>query len=277
MKGGQTPIHIQRWAPADYQQDEHILLLLRRRAWGTLTFYRQFLDVSFIAGGDLPASPEALAAVLHMPRGVVVSALAFCLGRLLHEENGRLFHSRVRRDVADEIEFRASQAELGREGGKLAGRGRPKGVALIKDRATPFGSIGPPSPTPTPTPSPTPTPAPAAAPSPSGKRAERTSADPPLAAAGAPWVDHDPGNDLEVRLVARCEELAARVVVLSEGPGGIEDRLDVLSAVTTTPKGKSLTTLRGASRAWLEQSLRACDDFERDLGEPPAVAPAEGA
>lgn len=76
----------------------------------------------------------------------------------------------------------------------------------------------------------------------------------------------------------RCEDLAKRVTFQSGGgPTGDEDRLDVLSAVTTTPKGKGLTTLRGAPRAWLEQSLRACDDFERDLGEPPADAPAEEA
>ena len=109
------------------------------------------------------------------------------------------------------------------------------------------------------------------------KRAAAVEGGPPPATAGAPWVDHDPHDQLETRLVRRCEELAQQVTFQSGGgPTSDEDRRDVLSAVTTTPKGKDLTTLRGASRAWLEQSLRACDDFERDLGpEPPAVAPAE--
>lgn len=80
MKGGHTPIHIQRWAPADYQADEHVSLLLKRRAWATLTFYRQFIDLSFLSGGDLPRCSEGLAAVLRMPRGVVQAAMTFCLG-----------------------------------------------------------------------------------------------------------------------------------------------------------------------------------------------------
>lgn len=106
MKGGKTPIHIMRWAPADYHADEHVKLLKARRDYRTLTFYRHFIDLSFAGGGDLPADPEALAAVVEMPRKDVEHALSFCLGRLIEQEGERLFQKRVRRDVATELEFR---------------------------------------------------------------------------------------------------------------------------------------------------------------------------
>ena len=151
MKNGQPPIHIQRWAPADFQTDEHVRLLYARRDWRTLTFYRTFLDVAFMRGGDLPADPEALAASLSMPRADVVKALSFCVGRLLREEEGRLYQGRVKREIARELEFRESQAEAGRKGGTMAGKGRP----LTINR----GSPNPPSPTPLPL-SPAPSPVP---------------------------------------------------------------------------------------------------------------------
>lgn len=160
MKGGRVRIHLQRWAPADYHDDEHVRLLKARRDYRTLTFYRHFLDHSFTAGGDLPADLEALAAVVEMPRRDVEHALAFCVGRLIEKREGRLYQKRVAREVAHELSYRAEQSELGRRGGQAAGRGRPKhqiGEPLIEDRATPTESIGPPcavrrAPTPAPTP-----------------------------------------------------------------------------------------------------------------------------
>jgi hypothetical protein len=42
--------------------------------------------------------------------------------------------------------------------------------------------------------------------------------------------------------------------------------------VSTTPKtGAYLTDLRGASAAWVTETLRACDRLEEDLGELPDV------
>jgi hypothetical protein len=109
------------------------------------------------------------------------------------------------------------------------------------------------------------------------KRAAAVKGGPPLAAAGAPWVDHDPGNELEARLVKRCEDLADMVAALYHQRAATDDeRREVLEAVTATPKGKSITTLRDAPRPWVEASLRACDDFERDH-EPSADEPAEEA
>lgn len=140
MKGGQKPVLRQRWYPSDYHQDEHVRILYARRDWRTLTFYRTFLDASFMAGGDLPADPEALAAMVFMPLHEVKKALAFCLGRLIYQDGDRLYQNRARREIAEEMQFREGQEESGRRGGLTAGRGRPKGV----DRASPTESIGQP-------------------------------------------------------------------------------------------------------------------------------------
>lgn len=132
MKGGRTPIHIQRWAPADFQRDEHVEFMLFARDFRSYTFYRQFLDVSFMAGGDLPSEPSRLCACLHMRPADVQHGLAFCLGRLIEERDGRLFQKRVAAEVAEEIAFRESQAEHGR----LGGRPKKKGYPLANGKAT---------------------------------------------------------------------------------------------------------------------------------------------
>jgi uncharacterized protein YdaU (DUF1376 family) len=144
MKGGRVPIHIMRWAPQDYHADEHVKLLKARRDYRTLTFYRHFLDQSFASGGDLPADPEALAAVVEMPRRDVEHALAFCLGRLIAQDGERLFQKRVRRDVATELEFREVQAEHGKKGG----RPKKERQAFQNGKAEVSESETPPSPTP---------------------------------------------------------------------------------------------------------------------------------
>jgi hypothetical protein len=118
VKGGKTPTHRQPWYPADYHADEHVKLLKARRDYRTLTFYRHFLDASWMAGGDLPADPEALAAVVEMPRKDVEHALTFCLGRLIDQDGERLYQRRVRRDVADEMAFRETQGTHGKKGGR---------------------------------------------------------------------------------------------------------------------------------------------------------------
>lgn len=113
MKQGQKPIHIQRWAPADYHNDEHVRLLKARRDYLTLTFYRHFLDASYTSGGDLPADPEALSAIVEMRKRDVETALRFCVGRLLFPDGDRLYQSRVRRDVQSELKFREEQRGRG--------------------------------------------------------------------------------------------------------------------------------------------------------------------
>jgi len=142
MKQGQTPIHIMRWAPVDYHEDEWVKLLKRRRAYKVLTFYRHFLDYSYLAGGDLPSDPQHLAAVVEMPCQDVRDALTFCLGRLIEQDGDRLFQKRVRRDVLKELKFRDVQ----REHGKTGGRPTKKDTLL--------GSKSPPAPSPSPAPTP---------------------------------------------------------------------------------------------------------------------------
>jgi hypothetical protein len=52
-----------------------------------------------------------------MPQKDVEASIAYCLGRLIRQEGDRLYQGRVRRDVADELEFREGQAVVGRKGG----------------------------------------------------------------------------------------------------------------------------------------------------------------
>ncbi len=160
MKGGRVPIHIMRWAPADYVNDPFVRLLISEEDFATLTFYHLVLNWSHMEGGDLSSDPRQLAASLGMRRHRVVRSLQVCIeaGKLM-VENGRLYHPRVVREVKDELTYRAEQAALGKKGGETAGRGRPKqptGDPLIEDRATPIGIDRPavrraPAPTPTPT------------------------------------------------------------------------------------------------------------------------------
>jgi hypothetical protein len=159
VKNGQTPIHIQRWAPADYHADEHVKLLKARRDYRTLTFYRHFLDHSHSNGGDLPADPELLAAVLEMPRRDVVKALEFCLERLIFRDGDRLYQPRVRRDVLAELQFREEQRLRGEKGNIARWGGSSQSGS--PSRSQPRSQSGsrkdrPPSPAPAPTPSPAP-------------------------------------------------------------------------------------------------------------------------
>jgi len=161
MKGGRIPIHIMRWAPADYVNDPFVRLLVAEEDFATLTFYHLVLNWSHMEGGDLPADPRQLAASLGMRRHRVVRSLQVCVDAgKLKVNDGRLYHPRVVREVKGELTYRAEQAALGRKGGQTAGRGRPKetiGDPLIEDRATPIGIDRPavrraPAPTPAPTP-----------------------------------------------------------------------------------------------------------------------------
>jgi hypothetical protein len=142
MKGGRTPIHVQKWCPADFQADPDVKLLLKRRDYLTLAFYRQFLDVSFTQGGDLPADIEELSACLMLPERDCRKALEFCLGRLLFETDGRLYQRRVRAEVSEELEFRSVQSAHGKNGG----RPRKERVAFFEEKGMVLASESPPSP-----------------------------------------------------------------------------------------------------------------------------------
>jgi hypothetical protein len=253
MKGGQTPIHLMKLATADYLNDPWVKLALFENNLAASAFYPVFLFASHLHGGDLPADPTRLAAAIGMRRDVVVRALAFWTRPecgLVVIDGGRAWNPRVRRDVKAELAFREEQAERGRKGGMLAGKGRPKADV----RQPPISTIGPPSPTPAPAPAPTPGSTNGGA----GGRADASISRPPAPPASVPGVellDHDPSDPVETRLASRIDHLA-RI--------GLGAPLEILEAVSATPAGNFLDHVRGAPSAWLEATIRACDAFESD-------------
>jgi len=156
MKGGKTPIHLMRWAPADYVNDPAVKLALAKRDFVASTFYPLFLFHAFIQGGDLPADPVELGAIVGMRPADVTKAVNYWHGQgKLQQRDGRIFHERVVRDVADEIAFRAEQAERGRLGG------RPKKASGSEsEKPLVVESKSPPAPAPLPAPAPAPAPSP---------------------------------------------------------------------------------------------------------------------
>lgn len=90
-------------------------------------------------------------------------------------------------------------------------------------------------------------------------------------------IRYDPADPLQVRIAQRCAELAD-LVATNEGRTRTDaDVLEVLRAVSSTPGGKSLDSLTGASPRWLEQTLRACVAFEADHTDPSPAPEGEGA
>jgi hypothetical protein len=122
MKGGRTPIHIMRYAPADFEGDEAVKLVIRRRDYRAYAFYQAFINHSFMAGGDLPDDPERLAVTLGWHLSDVKAALRWWLreGKIV-SQNGRLYQKRVQREIAQELEYRELQSARGRRGGRPPG------------------------------------------------------------------------------------------------------------------------------------------------------------
>lgn len=87
----------------------------------------------------------------------------------------------------------------------------------------------------------------------------------PPAAASPPALPHDPADLVQSQLVKRCRELAEKAAAAEGRTPSDADVREVLRAVSTTPSGKYLTDLRGASPSWVAESLRACEGFEDDL------------
>lgn len=95
-------------------------------------------------------------------------------------------------------------------------------------------------------------------------------APPPPASAIGPetgLLDHDATDPTESALAHRIAHLAT----LTGDPP-----LEILAAVSSTPKGKSLDGIRGRPKRWLETTLSACSRFEFDLGgaESPPEEPS---
>jgi len=151
MKGGRVPIHIMRWAPADYVNDPVVKLALAKRDLVASTFYPLFLFHAFMEGGSLPAHNLSLAAILGMRPADVSKAVSFFKEHgKLQEADGRLFHQRVMREVKAELEFRELQSERG----KLGGRPKKESGGLATEKPPVVESESPPcavrrAPTPT--------------------------------------------------------------------------------------------------------------------------------
>ena len=114
-----APIHIMRWAPADYLMDGFVQGCYLRRDYKTLAFYSAFLFRSFAEGGSLPANPDTLVGFIAMPKRDLVPALEACItaGKLVVEGDS-VFHRRVRDDFARAVEIRDSLSAKGRLGVK---------------------------------------------------------------------------------------------------------------------------------------------------------------
>jgi len=116
VKGGKTPIHIMRWAPADYVNDPFVRLLLAKEDFATLVVYHLVLNWSHMEGGDLPADPEQLGAMLGIKRIRVERGLRLCIeAGKLEQGDGRLSHKRVVREVEKELAFRRDQSARARK------------------------------------------------------------------------------------------------------------------------------------------------------------------
>lgn len=166
MKGGQKPIHIMRWAAADFVNDPVVKLALARRDYASIVFYVLTLNWSHIEGGDVPADIEALAAVIGMPKKDVEKSLPFWMNPPIDKpklfiEDTCLFNGRVRREVHEELTFRSEQTERGERGGRASARKRTLNRTLdrvVDDRSsqTPNTRSSPPAPIPLPLPAPSP-------------------------------------------------------------------------------------------------------------------------
>lgn len=140
MKGGKTPVHIMRVAPADYVNDPWVKLALKRGQYDLLTFFHLFLYHCHIQGGSLPAQEEQLAAVLGLKESVVRRGISYWSAPecgLVVVRSGLAWNPRVARDVAKAIEFIDGQSEHGRHGGRGNKKGYPK-ATLSDDESQPL-------------------------------------------------------------------------------------------------------------------------------------------
>jgi hypothetical protein len=115
---GVKPIHIMRWAPADYLDDEFVKGAYLRRDYRTVAFYSAFLFRAWLKGGSLPSQPSRLAVELLMPeKDCAAGAKAAVDAGKLVERDGALYHPRSLREMEEARAFSEEQAARGRAGG----------------------------------------------------------------------------------------------------------------------------------------------------------------
>lgn len=252
MKGGHTPIHIMRVAPADYVNDPFVRRCYQKRDYKTAAFYPVFLFYSHLEGGDLSADLDDLAAVVLMPLRDVEWAVGVCKAAgKLEERDGRLFHKRVRREVVAELEYREVQRVAGKRGGRppktidkdRVAEGELKGS--LSDNQTP------------PAPSSAPSSAPAPKPRPGSQSAEDDAAMPALRAES--W------RRLRAVLALSGEDGQAEYSRASRLPDG--------GSLLTPDTCRSAAWLRTTNKRLQEREL-ALTDQRRQAGHRPET-PAE--
>jgi uncharacterized protein YdaU (DUF1376 family) len=260
------PIHIMRFAPADYVEDVEVKIAIAERDFRALTFYHLFLFHSHIQAGSLPADSRQLAIVCGLSRADAERGLKRWLdsGKIVLE-NGRLFHKRVVREIAEERAYRAEQAALGKKGGLASGAVRREGHPSLSHEGHPSdnskGSLqmhrSPPSLTPPPLPAPSPAPAPG---SPAGSVAR-----PP---------EGQPASQAETD---RAREMARGALADAVRATG-RDPQALLAACSRTPNGRTITSLDACgSPQWLTITAErlasealAAEEARRD--QPPRTA-----
>jgi len=147
VRGGKTPIHIMRWAPADYVNDPFVRLLLAKEDFATLAIYHLALNWSHMEGGDLPADPEQLGAMLGIKRGRVERGLRLCVeAGKLEQRDGRLFHRRVVREVEKELAFRRDQSSRAKKRWEAHPPGQEDALAMPVHSQGSISPHSPPSP-----------------------------------------------------------------------------------------------------------------------------------
>jgi hypothetical protein len=194
-----APVHIMRFAPADYLMDGFVKGCYRRRDYRTVAFYSAFLFRSHLEGGSLEDDETALADHLGMSEKDVRDALAACVAAgKLKRQGGRVFHHRVVESIEAEMQFRAEQTERG----KLGGRPAQKAKAFTPVKPVVVDAESPPSPLPTPSPAPSPD---RLTPAPEPGRPE------PVGSKRSPFLDStQKRQDAEREALKLCGEIAER-------------------------------------------------------------------
>jgi hypothetical protein len=278
-----------RWAPADYVNDPSVKLALAQRDFVSATFWPLFLFHAFIQGGELPAEPTALGAILGMRPVDIRRAVAYWTEQgKLKERDGRLYHERICRDIADEIAFREEQSERGVLSWKARGRADASHRLAIGS-VEPAGStsrfnrtVEPPSPSPLPEPSPDSSASPRPVPVSSSMEAGREVVvparhDPP---ARLPADRAEAETTGEIRRLQN--ELGARLARLSEHPNS-RDMVPAWSRRVTSYKRKDGTRCNGVpdyrtvlSIDRLERSIEDSDWWLSKLDEGPVAEAQHG-
>lgn len=223
-----APVHIMRFAPADYLLDAFVKDCYRRRDHRTLAFYTGFLFTSHLEGGSLPADPTRLAAHLGMAVSDVTPALTRCVeAEKLRVKDGRVYHKRVASEVADELAYRDQQSEFG----KLGGRPRKPPIDDDAGKGPLSGGESPPAPPPAPGPAPAP----------------NASTPASALAVGEP----DDFASEEVR--DECKALLKRVVQEAGSDGQV-----ALTRASRTPNGRVIVSLDAPklTTAWVRNTTR---------------------